>query len=85
MNNTPKKILQGWKTGAEIDIVNTIEYDVKSYQVKATIVKYIKVLLRGLKFNCSHKYMLVYPTSMWRNKKNLNMKQSCKRFLVWIG
>ena len=33
-------MLKVWNIWAEIYIDNTIEYDVKSYQVKATIVKY---------------------------------------------
>ena len=41
-NNTHKK-LPGWKTRAEIDVGNTIEYDVKYFQVKTTIVKCTKV------------------------------------------
>ena len=34
INNTSKKILEGRKTRSEIDTGNTIEYDVKLYQVK---------------------------------------------------
>ena len=34
-----KQILHSRKTKAEIDTGNTIEYDVKSYEVKWTIVK----------------------------------------------
>ena len=37
-----KQILHSRKTKAEIDTGNTIEYDVKSYQVKKTIVTSIK-------------------------------------------
>ena len=47
-----------------MDIGNTIGYGVKSYQVKTTIVKYIKVLIKVLKFNHSQKKMLVWPKSM---------------------
>ena len=47
-----------------MDIGNTIEYDVKSYQVKYTILKCTKVHIKGLKFNSSQKKMLVWPTSM---------------------
>ena len=54
-----KQILQVRKNRAEIDIVNTIEYGVKSYQVKTTIVKCTKVLQRVFKLNHSHKEMLV--------------------------
>ena len=43
------KILTVWKTRAEIDIGNTIENDVKSYQVKTTIVKFTKVLIKAVK------------------------------------
>ena len=46
-------------TQAEIYIGNTIEYDVKSYQVKTTIVKCTNVRLKGLKFNRSQKETLV--------------------------
>ena len=34
-----KQILHSRKTKAEIETGNTIEYDIKSYQVKKTIVK----------------------------------------------
>ena len=53
------KILQSQRTKAEIDIGNIIEYDVKSYRVKTTIVKCTKVRQKGLKFNRSQKDMLV--------------------------
>ena len=59
LNNTPKKILQGWKNRAEIDIGNTKEYDVKTYQVKTTILNFTKAQQKGLKLNRSHKEMLV--------------------------
>ena len=59
VNNTPKQILQGRKIREEIDIFNTIEYDVISYQVKTTIVKCTKVRIKLLNFNRSQKYMLV--------------------------
>ena len=62
-------MLKLWKTQSKIDMGNTIEYDVKSYQVKTTIVKCTKVKPIGFKFNRSQKNMLVWPTSMWRNKK----------------
>ena len=42
---------------------NTIEYEVKSYQVKTTIVKCTKVRIKGLKFNRSQIETLVWPTS----------------------
>ena len=74
VNNTPK-ILKVSKTRATIYIGNTIEYDMKSYQFKRTIVKYTKVLLKGLKFDHSQKEMLVSPTIIWCNKTNLNTKQ----------
>ena len=35
-------------------IGDTIEYDLKSYQVRTTIVKYIKVRMKILNFNFSH-------------------------------
>ena len=37
-----KQILQGQKNQAEINIGNTVEYDVKSYKVKMTVVKFTK-------------------------------------------
>ena len=40
-------------------IGNTIEYDVKSCQVKNTMVKYTKVRIKVLKFNSSQKKMLI--------------------------
>ena len=58
INNTTKKILQSQKIRAEIDINNAIEYDVKSYQVKVTVVKFTKVQLKGLKLNLPQKEML---------------------------
>ena len=39
INNTPKTVLQGGKNRAENDIGSTIECDVRSCQVKTTIVK----------------------------------------------
>ena len=53
VNNTPKKKAKNVRTRSEIYIGNIIEYDVKSYQVKTTIVKCTKVRLKVLKFNCS--------------------------------
>ena len=38
VNNKPKTNTLGSKYLVEIDIGNTIQYDVKSYQVKMTIV-----------------------------------------------
>ena len=52
------------KTRAEIYIGNTIDYDVKSYQVKTTIVKFKRVQIKGLKFNHYQKETLVDPTIM---------------------
>ena len=69
-----------WKIQAYVYISNTIVYDVKSYQVKTTIVKWTKLRLKGLYFNFSKKEILVSPTIMWRNKTNLNIKLSRKRF-----
>ena len=37
-----KQILQSRKTKAEIDIANTLEYDVRPYQVKKTIIECAK-------------------------------------------
>ena len=39
INNKPKNKYKLWKTQAEMDIGDTIDYAVKSYQVKTTIVK----------------------------------------------
>ena len=46
-----------------------MEYGFKSYHFKTTIVNCTKVCIKGLKFNRSHRKMLVCPTSMWRNKQ----------------
>ena len=73
-------MIKAQKTRSDIDICNTIEYNMKSYQAKTPIVKCTKLRIKWLKFNPSQKNMLVYPISMWRNKKNLNMKWSFKRF-----
>ena len=62
-----KHLLQSKKTQSEIDICNTTEYDVRSYQVKSTIVKWTKVRPKGFKFNRSQKETLIYLTSMLRN------------------
>ena len=40
-----KQILQSLKTKAEIDTGNTIDYDIKSYQVKNTVVKITEIQL----------------------------------------
>ena len=58
---------------------NTIEYDVKSYQVKTTILKFTKVQLIGLKLNQSQK-MCWYGQQECDAIKNLNRKRSRKRF-----
>ena len=78
-------MLEVWKTRAEIYIGNTIDYDVKPHQVKTTIVKFRKAHIKILNLNCSQKKKLVWPTSMWLNKTNLNKKKSRKRFQIWIG
>ena len=46
-------MLKAGKTRQEIYIGNTIEYDVKSYQVKVTIVKHTKMRVKGLTVNLS--------------------------------
>ena len=51
VNNTPKKIPQGWKIQVEIYIGNTIKYDVKSYQVKTFIVKCTELRLKVFKLD----------------------------------
>ena len=53
VNNAPTINSQRVNTQSYIDIGNNIEYDVKSYQVKKTIVKCTKVRMKGLKFNIS--------------------------------
>ena len=55
-------MLQDQNTQLCIDICNTIEYDIKSYRFKMTIVKCTKVRLKLLKLKNLHKDMLVYPT-----------------------
>ena len=79
-------MIKVWKTRVEIGIDNTIEYDVKSYQVKTSITKCTKVLIKGLKFNISQKKMLVFPTGMQHNKTNLNMKltKTCKQHNMYL-
>ena len=44
-------MLTVWKTREENDMDNTMEYDVKLYQVKKTVVKFTKVLLKVLDIN----------------------------------
>ena len=53
VKNTPKKMPKVWNIQAEIYIGNTIEYDVKEYQVKKDSVKCTRVQLKVLKLNCS--------------------------------
>ena len=43
-----KQMIQSLKTYAEIEIVNTIEYNVKSFQVKKKIVRSTQVRLNEL-------------------------------------
>ena len=43
-------MLKAWKTRAEIDIGNTIEYDVKSYQVKNDYSKMYKSTQKSIEF-----------------------------------
>ena len=50
VNNTPKKLLS-LKTRAEIDVGHTIDYDVKAYQIKTTIVKFTRVRQKILNLN----------------------------------
>ena len=64
VNNTPKTNDQSVKTRAEIYIGNAIEYDVKSYQVTTTILKFTKLGIKGLNFIRSQKKMWVCPTVM---------------------
>ena len=45
------------KTRAEIDIGNTIEYDVKPYQVKIIIVKCTKVQVTEINVGKSNEYV----------------------------
>ena len=52
-------MLKVWKTRAEIYIGDTIEYDLKSNQLKMTIVKCTKLRIKLLRFNPSQKNMLV--------------------------
>ena len=51
VNNTLKTNTPRLKTRAEIDVGNSIEYDVKSCQVKRSIVKFTRVQLKELKLN----------------------------------
>ena len=55
VNNTFKTIIKVWNTQSEIYINNTIEYDVKSYQVNIMIAKCTRILIRGFKFYRSQK------------------------------
>ena len=70
---TPKN-LKVWKTQTNIYMANTIEYEVKSYQVKITTVKCTKLRIKGLEFNRSKKEMLVCSSIIWRIETNLKMK-----------
>ena len=46
-------MIKAQKTRSDIDICNTIEYNMKSYQAKTPIVKCTKLRIKVLKFNCS--------------------------------
>ena len=70
---------------AEIYIGNTIEYDVKSYQLKTTIVTWTKVNIKGLNFNRSPKDLLVFPTSIRWNKTNLKYEAITEAVSIGIG
>ena len=60
-----KQIRQGQNTQAEIDESKPIEYDVKSYQVKMTIVKCTKIRLKGLKGFTTHRKTCWYRQHIW--------------------
>ena len=62
VNITPRTNTSMSKNGEEIDIGNTIQYYVKSYQVKTTIVNFPKIRQKVFKLNRPHKYMLVQLT-----------------------
>ena len=51
INNTPKTNTPRLKEERKIDIGNTIEYDVTSYQVKNTIVKCKNLQLKVFNIN----------------------------------
>ena len=76
-----EQVRPGWKTQSEIDIGNTIEYDLKSYQVKTTIVNFTNVQLEGLKTATAHRMVCWYS---WHacdeNNRILNNKRFCKWF-----
>ena len=55
-----KQILTGWNTQVEIDVGNTIEYDVKLYQDKMTILKCTKVQIKGLNIFTSYRNICWY-------------------------
>ena len=73
-------MLKIWKIWAEIYMGNTIEYDVKSCQIKTDIVKFTKVCIKVLNFNRSQKEMLVWPACGWNKKINSNKKWSRNQF-----
>ena len=50
-----KQVRPGWNTRAEIDIGNTIEYDIKLYQVKMTVVNCTDIWIKGLKTLTAHR------------------------------
>ena len=53
-------MLKEWNNQEEIDIGNNTEHDVKSYQVKKTIVKCAKVRIKWLKFERPQKKICWY-------------------------
>ena len=55
-----KTLLLGWNTRAEMDIGNNIEYDVKSYQAKITIVNCTNIRLEVLKMLTAHRRICWY-------------------------
>ena len=69
-----KKVLPDRKTRTEIDICNTIDYDVKSYQVNKYILNCTYLRLKELKNLTTHRrYVGIY---------NMNVMQIIKFYMI---
>ena len=77
-------MLRVWNTQAENDIVTTIEYDVKSFQVKMTIVKCTNHKKRIETYLPTERDVGIANVYVTQSEK-INKKQSRKRFKIWIA
>ena len=87
-----KQVWKGWKNRAEIYTGNTIDYDVKPYQVKTTIVNCTGVRLKVLKKLTAHSWDVGIPNmnvtqiiKPWMRYNHLNSTTvKWKRKRIWM-